>query len=167
MWPGVRRTAGPFDPARPVVPELAAGAVLVHRSTRQLLLLHHHDENRWCFPKGHVEAGESLRACAEREVAEETGLSEFRLSRELGEVTYRFYQPSKGRNVVKTTVYFLGYTRETVVRPESLFDDSAWVSPASARRRVAYSTDRAMVDAARKALGGRSPKGRRPRRTHR
>jgi len=32
-------------------------------------------ENTWQFPGGHLETGESVTACAEREVLEETGLS--------------------------------------------------------------------------------------------
>ncbi|MCI4319183.1 MAG: NUDIX domain-containing protein [Thermoplasmata archaeon] len=164
MWAAVRHAARPFDPDRPVVAELAAGAVLVQRPSRRLLLLHLREEDRWCFPKGHVEAGESLRDCAEREVAEETGIRSFRLSRELAEVTYRFFQPAKGRNVVKTTVYFLGFTRETTTHPEPLFDASSWMSVTAARSRVAYLTDRTTIDAARRALGrSRAPSRRRRR----
>ena len=33
-----------------------------------------HGEGTWCCPGGHLEYGESLEACARREVMEETGL---------------------------------------------------------------------------------------------
>ncbi|KAI2640947.1 NUDIX hydrolase domain-like protein [Xylaria nigripes] len=34
-----------------------------------------HGEGTWAFPGGHLEMGEDLMVCAERETAEETGLS--------------------------------------------------------------------------------------------
>ena len=124
---------GPFLPDRPSVAEIAAGAVVVHRSSGEVLVLHDPQEDRWCFPKGHVEPGESIRAAAEREVREETGLREFRLEDELGESHYRFFDPSKARNVVKTAIYFLGSTVGRDVRLVSTFVEHRWVSAELAR----------------------------------
>jgi 8-oxo-dGTP pyrophosphatase MutT (NUDIX family) len=148
----VRRSVEPFREDAPVIAELAAGAVLVRRTAGRLLLLHHRSEDRWCFPKGHVEPGESLRQTARREVAEETGLPSFTLEKELGEVTYRFFRPRSGLNVVKTTVYYLGFTDRTDLRPEPLFDRSGWFSPTAALTLVAYDTDREMIVAAKAHL---------------
>jgi len=53
----------------------AAGA-LVWRERRgrlEVLLVHRPRYDDWSFPKGKVEPGESVRTCAVREVAEETG----------------------------------------------------------------------------------------------
>ena len=61
-------------------PRLSAGVVVVRRfpAGRRFLLLRAY--RHWDCPKGMVEAGEDPRAAAEREVAEETGLTglEFR-----------------------------------------------------------------------------------------
>ncbi|MCI4367767.1 MAG: NUDIX domain-containing protein, partial [Thermoplasmata archaeon] len=70
-----------------------AGGLVRRRSDGRLLLLHQAVEDRWCLPKGHVEAGESLREAARREIQEETGLTDLELGPELTEVHYRFYQP--------------------------------------------------------------------------
>lgn len=138
----------PYRPDAPIVAELAAGAVLLHDPSGDCLLLHQRDEDRWCFPKGHVDPGESLAVAAVREIGEETGLTEVRLDVELTEVSYRFYRPKTSENVYKTTVYFLAYTRERSTHAEKIFDRTEWFDLASARVRVKYPTDRRVIDAA-------------------
>lgn len=50
-----------------------AGIVVVARSTSRVLLLQRSDNGRWENPGGHLEAGESFREAALRELQEETG----------------------------------------------------------------------------------------------
>jgi 8-oxo-(d)GTP phosphatase len=137
----------PYRPEAPIVAELAAGAVLLTESGDATLILHQRQEDRWCFPKGHVDSGESLARAAVREIREETGLVDVRLGPEVAEVSYRFYQPERGHNVHKTTVYFLAYTKDRSTHPERIFDRAEWVDLATARDRVKYATDRLVIDA--------------------
>jgi diadenosine hexaphosphate hydrolase (ATP-forming) len=139
----------PYRPEEPIVPELAAGAILLSGTGAETLLLHQKDEDRWCFPKGHVEAGESLEGAAIREIREETGISDVRLGPEVDEVSYRFYRPGERRNVHKTVVYFVAFTEERSVHPEPTFDRAEWVDLATARERVMYPADRDVIDALR------------------
>lgn len=129
--------------------------MLALESSGELLLLHHTAEDRWCFPKGHLEASESLIDGAVREITEETGIKEFTLAQELGEVAYRFYDPGRQVNVFKTTVYFLAFTEDRHAQPEDLFDKAEWLAPRDAFARVAYDTDRRMIEAAQTPLATR------------
>ncbi len=141
--------SAPYRASAPIVAELAAGAVVLSEDGRETLLLHQRDEDRWCFPKGHVDAGESLAAAAVREIREETGLNDVRLGAEVDVVSYRFYRPASNVNVFKTVVYFLGHTRERTVRPERIFDRAEWVDLDRAGKVVKYETDRHVLEALR------------------
>ncbi len=125
---------------------------MVAANSRDLLLLHEAGEDRCCFPKGHVEEGETLLGAALREVAEETGLYRARIAREIGAVSYRFYSRKKEVNVLKTTVYFLDFTPDRAVQLESPFDACRWVLPEVASSLVAYSTDREIIERTEAAL---------------
>jgi 8-oxo-dGTP pyrophosphatase MutT (NUDIX family) len=141
-----------YRPERPIVAELAAGAVVVHRESGQVVLLYHRTQDRWALPKGHVDPGESLRQTALREVREETGLADVELDDEIAEVSYRFYNPDRALNIEKVSVYFLGFTSERDLRPEPIFSKAEWVDLPDAIRRVPYETDRHVLSRAGERL---------------
>ncbi|MGA9840641.1 MAG: NUDIX domain-containing protein [Thermoplasmata archaeon] len=150
------RTTEPYRADLAIVPELAAGVVIVLDPEGTVFLLHQADEDRWCLPKGHVDPGESLATAALREVREEAGFERVELEGEVQEVSYRFYHPRRNVNIHKSVVYFLGRTRERAARLEPIFDRSEWVSPEGAVRRVRYATDRTVLDTVRDHLAGGS-----------
>ena len=60
--------------------EKSCGVLVLRQQEDELyvVLLRHRFGGHWSFPKGHVEAGESERQTALREVREETGLTSCR-----------------------------------------------------------------------------------------
>ena len=142
----MRRLTQPFRPDRPARAELAAGGAVLDVDADELLLLHLSEEDRWCFPKGHVEPGESIETAALREIAEETGLANVRLGPEIGQVSYRFYNPRKDVSIVKSVVYFLVPRPREPVRPESGFDEGRWVGRVDAPRLLEFEADRQVLD---------------------
>ena len=146
----------PYRPQAPIHPELAAGVILVPSRLRDLLLLLLRSVDRWCLPKGHFDPGESLPETALRETGEETGLRDVQLDKEVGEVSFRFYRDRDRRNVHKSVVYFLAYTRERRVHAEPIFDQYGWVDLPTALARVPYEEDRRMLKAAGRHLAAAS-----------
>lgn len=60
------------------VPRVGVGAMIRHAATGRLLVgqrLSSHGHGTWQFPGGHLEYGEAVFTCAERETLEETGLA--------------------------------------------------------------------------------------------
>ena len=80
----------------------AAGGVVTDDDARVLLIFR---KGKWDLPKGKVEDNEPLELCANREVVEETGLSELTLRTPLA-VTYHIYT-EKGKDFLKETHWFL------------------------------------------------------------
>lgn len=147
------RTTETYRPDAPITPELAAGVVIFGRPDGKVFLLHQADEDRWCLPKGHVDPGESLAAAALREVREEAGFERVELEGELREVSYRYYHPRRGQNVLKTVVYFIGRTNERTPRLEPIFDRGEWVDLPEAIGRVQYVSDREVLESAGRPAG--------------
>ena len=116
----------------------AAGGVVVRDggSGPEVLLVHRLEYDDWTFPKGKLEAGETLEECAVREVEEETGLR-CTLGRELLPTSYR---DAKGRP--KTVRYWAMSVVAGVLRFDHEVDEAVWLTPPEAAERLSYERDR-------------------------
>lgn len=138
-------------PDKRTVPVVSAGGVIVDARGR-VLLLRRADEGTWCFPKGHVEPGETIQEAAEREIREECGLT-VAIGKEIAEVRYSYYWPPDGVNYDKRVVYFLARTQGGAVRLEDRFSDWRWAVRATADRLLHHRNDRTVLRKAAKAAG--------------
>jgi len=154
MTPRVQsRKPRPDKETRPV---LSAGG-LVFDAQGRVLLLRKADERIWCFPKGHVEEGETPPQAAAREIEEESGLR-CRIGAAIGEVAYAYYWAPDDVNYDKRVVYYAARPVGGEVRLEDRFDDWRWATTGRALRLVFHKNDR---DILRKALKDPRLSGRR------
>lgn len=101
------------------------------------------------FPKGHVEAGESLPQTAVREVWEETGVSGLEIEKELP-VTYHIFVRD-GRPVLKETQWYAmrtDFDGALRAQEEEQIEGAEWVTLAELRDRYAgfYPSLQRMMD---------------------
>lgn len=123
--------------------EYSAGGVLFRRTgdgPRYLLIRDSY--NNWGFPKGHLDEGETPKAAARREVAEETGLSDLVLHEPLGQIDWRFR--FRGLRVHKFCHFFLfeAPTGTPTPQREEGISDCRWCALDDALGRIPYANAR-------------------------
>lgn len=101
----------------------------------------------WSLPKGHIEEGESAETAAMREIAEESGITDLELVRELG--TYRRYRigrGGKGNDVTnqKIIAMFLFRTTQHQLAPrDPMHPEARWVSAERVADLLTHPKDKA------------------------
>ena len=126
--------------------KLAAGGVVVETDgdVVRVLLVHRPRYGDWSFPKGGVNAGESVEDAALREVMEETGI-ECRIERKLAVARYH-YRTKRGAVRPKAVHYFLMEPVGGQITTDGQeVDLSEWLGIDDARRRLSYDFDKGML----------------------
>lgn len=130
----------------------AAGALVWRETDSQLevLLVHRPRYDDWSYPKGKVEASESLRTCAVREVAEETGV-QIVLGQPLDTVRYRLEDGSRkevrywaAREAAADSAA-LAARAPVAPAPVEEIDAVEWVPVKEARKRLTHALDRDLL----------------------
>jgi ADP-ribose pyrophosphatase YjhB (NUDIX family) len=134
------------------VSETSAGGLLVDVATRgeqppRAVLIGRYDRRGqllWSLPKGHVERGESPAAAAVREVEEETGIRGHVIA-ELGTIDFWFV--AEGQRIHKTVHHFLLEADSGELSDADVeVDEVAWVRLDELPDRLAYDTERRLLD---------------------
>ena len=126
--------------------KLAAGGVVIETSGDlvRVLIEHRPRYDDWSFPKGGVNAGESLENAALREVLEESGI-ECRIRRKLAVARYN-YRTKRGAVRPKAVHYFLmEAVGGQITTDGDEVDCAEWFHIAEAERRLSYDFDKEML----------------------
>lgn len=147
----------------PPVPVAAGGGYVVRPGPDEPDVLLIFRRGAWDLPKGKQDPGETIDACALREVREEIGVREVHMLDDLGTTVHGYVRG--GEYQVKTTHWYLMETPERDFEPDRRegIDEVAWVAWSDAVERVGYETlrehMRTVTDTVREAVeamqGGR------------
>lgn len=120
----------------------AAGGVLWrdHGGRVEVAVIHRNRYDDWTMPKGKLHPDESELAAAVREVGEETG-AHVAVTRRLPRQHYTVEE-----NVPKTVGFWAMRYLSGSFAPGDEVDGLIWLDVASARERVSYPADRAVLD---------------------
>ncbi len=113
----------------------AAGGI-VQNNKKDLLFIYRLD--KWDLPKGKMEKGEKVEVCALREVEEETGVTNLKLKKKVGE-TYHTYNDF-GKHFLKITHwYYITCPKEQSFVPQTEEDITVikWVATKDIKEPIA------------------------------
>ena len=85
-------------------PTIIAAGGLVTNAEGQLLMIFR--RGKWDLPKGKLDEGESIEACAVREVEEETGVTNIILGQLLGKTHHEYFDKWQNADVIKETWWY-------------------------------------------------------------
>ena len=130
--------------------ERSCGAVVFRKinDDYRYLLIRNRRSSNWSFPKGHVEANETLEETAKREVLEETGLHIDLLPGFVSKSQY-----SIQNRIQKTVQIFVASTKDTQTRIQvEEIEDYVWLTYDNALKNLKFDNDKTILTDAREFL---------------
>lgn len=127
----------------------AGGGVLFRTLNNQIQILLIKRNGVWDLPKGKKEEGETIKTCAEREVAEEVGIEGVETVQFLCDTYHEYRQ--KGELFGKTTCWFamkpVADVYELSPQTDEGITELEWVEVNAGYKRVGYENLRDVIDA--------------------
>ena len=148
LWNDVDTVLEAFK--RKLTPIQAAGGFIYAGDSSILFIFR---KGKWDLPKGKLDEGEDLEACAIREIQEETGLRSLKLEAPLA-VTYHTYR-QQGEHVIKESHWYLVKGEKSEPLSPQLdedIDQCVWVRPQDVARLM-DNTHASIADVVRTGLG--------------
>lgn len=84
--------------------KITAAGGLVTNSNNELLIMFR--RGKWDLPKGKLDEGETIEACALREVEEETGIGNLELGNLVGLTFHEYFDRWKNEDAIKETHWY-------------------------------------------------------------
>jgi len=129
--------------------EISAGGIVYRRREGAIEVVLIRVGQKWCLPKGQVEAREGLRDTARREVREETGL-EGRIESKLGDVSYWYTRRDREGELVRVAkrvhFYQVAYLSGSVDDHDHEVDEARWFPIESALSVLNFASERDLVE---------------------
>jgi len=129
---------------------ISAGGIIYRvENGKNFFIIVKNPYDKWTFPKGKVEEGETWQEAAVREIQEETGITEAEILGEVGEIKFT---DKSGEEVIKKSVHFyLIRTTQvnTIINPEAHIKEIKWVEEGEVLNHLDYPN---LVDLFKKAV---------------
>ena len=108
--------------------EIIAAGGLVFNSDNKLLLIFR--RGFWDLPKGKLDDGESIEACAVREVEEEVGLKNILLQNFIETTSHTYFDKWIGEDVIKKTYWYKMQVpnQDLVLQTEEDIEKAVWIN---------------------------------------
>ena len=119
---------------------IVAGGGLVFNENNDLLMIFR--RGFWDLPKGKLDDGETIEACAIREIQEETGLQKLQIHQLIGITEHLYFDKYLNKNVIKQSHWYLMTTNSNqLLTPQTEEDitEILWVAKADLPNYLAKS----------------------------
>lgn len=134
--------------------EFSAGGLVYKKCDNKIefALIVNHDQ-KWTFPKGHIEKGEKPEDAAKREVGEEIGVENLTAETLLEKIDYWFiFENEKIHKFVY--FYLMEAPSNTELHPQlDEVGDAQWFSPEKMTEVIHYKEDIKLIELAFEKLG--------------
>ncbi len=107
---------------------IAAGGLIFNDENKLLMIFR---RGFWDLPKGKLDEGETVEACAVREVEEETGLNNIKLGKLIGITFHDYFDTWIAKDVTKETHWFemhVSNEQQLIPQAEEDIEKAEWAS---------------------------------------
>ncbi len=126
-----------------MIKENSAGGIVFRKEKEKIFILMIRDHNdKYTFPKGFIEKGETVKVAALREVEEETGVKA-ELIEKLNDLKFFFVRD--GEKVFKTVSFYLMKTEQKELTPQWEVKGADWIEIEQVIEKSGYKNQEPLI----------------------